>query len=209
MYSPPHFREDRTEVLHELIRKHPLATLVTLGADGLTANPIPFTLVTDGGLGILRAHLAKANGQLIDLRAGGEALVIFQGPASYITPSWYASKREHGRVVPTWNYTMVQARGVPHVMDEVAWVRSQVDHLTGTQEDQRSQPWRTTDAPEKFVDGQMKGITGVEIPIQQLQGKWKVSQNRSTADRDSVRSGLLAEQGSESMARLVGDRSHG
>jgi transcriptional regulator len=206
MYLPDMFRERRLPVLHAMLRAHRLATLVTAGAQGLIANLIPFTLIEAGPLGTLRAHLARANEQLDELRTGTPALVIFQGPATYVTPSWYASKAEHGKVVPTWNYVVVQARGVPRVIEDHAWLRAQIDLLTAGQESQRATPWHVADAPEAFVAGQMRGIVGLEIPITQLDGKWKVSQNRSAADRQGVHDGLLHEGGSADMAQLVINR---
>lgn len=209
MYNPKMFREERLSVLHALIREHPLATLITHGEHGIQANLIPFVLVegVERDPAILRAHLARANSQLNDLRAGAEALVIFQGPEAYITPSWYASKAEHGKVVPTWNYAMVQARGTPRVMDDPEWVRDQIDLLTTAQEQARPEPWAVADAPEPFIAAQLHAIVGVEIPISHIEGKWKVSQNRSEADQAGVRAGLANEGGCPFMAGLIGGAS--
>jgi transcriptional regulator len=209
MYLPSAFREERLETLHALIRAHPLATLITSGPDGLIANLVPFILVDSGEKGTLRAHVAKANDQVEALKAGSEALVVFQGPESYITPSWYVSKREHGRVVPTWNYVMVQARGTARGIDDPAWIRGQIEALTSSQESRRSTPWKVADAPEPFVAGQIGAIIGVEIPISGIEGKWKVSQNRSAADRQSVQDGLRRDYSNEAMARLVKEGSSG
>jgi transcriptional regulator len=206
MYQPHVFREERLETLLSLIRAHPLAILITAGSGGLLANLVPFTLVDGGGKGTLRAHVAKANDQVDALRSGAETLVVFQGPEAYITPSWYVSKREHGRVVPTWNYAVVQVRGTPRVIDDPDWLRAQIGELTATQENKRSTPWSVSDAPEPFISGQIKAIIGVEIPISTIQGKWKVSQNRSAADRQGVEEGLREEGISEEMARLVAQR---
>jgi transcriptional regulator len=206
MYRPPAFREDRLEILHALIRAHPLATLVTAGPSGLIANLVPFCLVEGGEKGILRAHIAKANDQVEPLRAGAETLVVFHGQECYITPSWYESKREHGRVVPTWNYVVVQVRGTPRVIDDPAWVRAQIEELTSAQETRRSTPWKVTDAPEPFIAAQINAIIGVEIPVLAIDGKWKVSQNRSAADRQSVQNGLLKE-GNAEMAALIAANS--
>lgn len=206
MYLPNAFREDDLQTLHALIRAHPLATLITAGSGGLLANLVPFTLVDGGGNGTLRAHVAKANDQVNALSSGAETLVVFQGPEAYITPSWYVSKHEHGRVVPTWNYAVVQARGTPRVIDDTDWLRAQIQELTTTQEGKRSTPWSVSDAPEAFVSGQIKAIIGIEIPISAIVGKWKVSQNRSEADRHGVEEGLRGEGISEEMARLVAER---
>lgn len=206
MYQPDVFREDHLETLHSLIRAHPLATLITSGIGGLLANLVPFTIVDGGEKGTLRAHVAKANDQVDALRSGSETLVVFQGADAYITPSWYVSKREHGRVVPTWNYAVVQARGAPRVIDDPHWLRAQIQALTATQEQKRATPWSVNDAPEPFISGQIKAIIGIEIPIVTLEGKWKVSQNRSDADRQGVVEGLRKEDISEEMARLVAQR---
>ena len=206
MYQPSAFREDRLETLHELIRSHPLATLITSGIDGLIANLVPFIVVDSGDKGTLRAHIAKANDQVAALRAGTETLVVFQGPEAYITPTWYPAKKEHGRVVPTWNYVVVQARGTPRVIDDAVWLRTQIEALTLSQEGGRSEPWKVTDAPAEFVDNQIKAIIGIEIPILTIEGKWKVSQNRSDADRIGVCEGLTKDGRNPEMAKLVLDR---
>ena len=209
MYQPSAFREERLETLHELIRAHPLATLITAGPGGLIANFVPFILADMGDKGTLRAHIAKANDQVNALAVGAETLVVFHGPEAYITPSWYVSKKEHGRVVPTWNYAVIQVRGTPRVLDDPAWLRTQIGALTAAQESQRPEPWNVTDAPEPFIDGQMRAIIGVEIPILTIEGKWKVSQNRSAADRQVVYEGLMDEQGYVEMARMVAERLGG
>lgn len=204
MYRPPAFREDRPELLHAAIRAHPLATLVTHGPSGLTANLVPFTLVPgEGGPDLLRAHLAKANPQLADLRAGGEALVIFQGPQAYVTPAWYPSKQEHGKVVPTWNYILVQAHGRPHVIEDAAWLRAQIDALTTLQEGSRADPWAVTDAPADYVAAQLKGIAGVEIAIERIAGKWKASQNQPAANHEGVVAGLREQDPASPMAAAM------
>jgi len=204
MYRPPAFREDRPELLHAAIRAHPLATLVTHGASGLAANLVPFTLVPgEDGPDLLRAHLARANPQLADLRAGGEALVIFQGPQAYVTPSWYPSKREHGKVVPTWNYILVQAHGRPRVIDDADWLRTQIDALTKLQEAGRADPWAVTDAPPDYVAAQLKGIAGVEIAVERIEGKWKASQNQPAANREGVVAGLRAQDPASPMAAAM------
>jgi len=206
MYQPQVFREENLETLHSFIRAHPLATLITAGAGGLLANLVPFTLIDGGEKGTLRAHVAKANDQVYALRSGAETLVVFQGPDAYITPSWYVSKQEHGRVVPTWNYVVVQARGTPRIVDDTSWIRAQVQDLTATQEHKRPTPWNVNDAPEPFISGQIQSIIGIEIPISTIEGKWKVSQNRSAADRQGVEEGLRRESISEEMADLVAQR---
>jgi transcriptional regulator len=206
MYQPPAFREDRLEVLHALMRAHPLGLLVTVGTRGLVANPIPFVLdAAVSERGTLKGHLARANPQWHDFDAAHEAMVIFQGPQHYITPSWYASKRETGKVVPTWNYAMVHAYGPLHVRDDRDWLAQQIAELTATQETPRAAPWAVSDAPADFIASQIKGIVGLEIPISRIEGKWKVSQNRPEADREGVIEGLNGEGGDAglAMAELV------
>lgn len=204
MYRPPAFREDRCEILDAAIRTHPLATLVTQGREGLTANLIPFTLVVAAdGARRLRAHMAKANGQIADLRDGAEALVIFQGPQAYVTPSWYSAKREHGKVVPTWNYVVVQARGRPLIIDAPDWLRTQIHALTTQQEQGLAEPWTVDDAPADFVAGQLKGIVGLEIPVERIEGKWKISQNQSPANHAGVMDGLRDRDPASAMAAMM------
>lgn len=206
MYRPLAFREDRPDVLHTLIESHRLATLVTSGEGGLLANLVPFTLDrTSGRHGLLRAHLARGNDQYPALADGAEALVIFQGPETYITPSWYPSKAEHGNVVPTWNYVVVQAWGRPRVIEDAVWLRAQIGELTAAQEAPRAHPWAVDDAPAAYIDAQLKGIFGIEIPMQRIEGKWKASQNRPEPDRLGVAEGLSAE-GAAAMAAIVSGR---
>jgi transcriptional regulator len=208
MYTPPAFREDRLEVMHALIGAHPLAMLVTGGAGGLMASLVPFSVDPAASpKGTLRAHLAKANEQLAALASGAEAMVLFQGPQAYVTPSWYASKREHGKVVPTWNYVTVHAWGIPRLSDSADWLRRQVDHLTDAQEQGRAHPWAVADAPEPFVAGQLRNIMGLEIPIDRIEGAWKLSQNRSAADRQGVAEGMRGEGAAgAAVSRLVIER---
>ena len=208
VYRPSYHREDRLEVQHGLIRAHPLGALVTLGEAGLVANHIPFVLDAGAGaLGTLRAHIAKANDQWRSFSREVEALVIFQGPQSYITPSWYATKRETGKVVPTWNYAVVHAYGPIRVVEDGGWLRDQIERVTALQEAARAEPWAVSDAPGSFIDAMTKAIAGIEIEITRLEGKWKVSQNRTAADRQGVAEGLRSEHieasDSASMAQLV------
>lgn len=209
MYQPPHYREDRLEVQHALIKAHPLGLLVTLGGAGLMANPIPFALdSTASPLGMLRAHLSRANPQWKDFEPAQEVLVVFQGVETYITPSWYETKREHGKVVPTWNYAIVQAHGRMTIKDDPTWLLRQITEMTDAQEAPRAKPWSVGDAPSDFLAGQLKGIVGVEIEITRIEGKWKVSQNRSEADRKGIAQGLreLEAEAARYMADLVDNR---
>ncbi len=206
MYQPPHFREDRLEVQHALIGAHPLGLLVTFGRTGLVANPVPFVLDAHASShGTLKAHLSRANPQWQDFDPSQEALAVFQGPEAYITPSWYAAKREHGKVVPTWNYAIVQAYGRMRVVDDPSWLLQQITTMTAVQEAARPEPWAVSDAPETFVAAQLKGIVGIEIEITRIEAKWKVSQNRPEADRLGVAAGLrqLPDDASQRMAGLV------
>jgi transcriptional regulator len=205
MYQPPHFREERLEVQHELIRTHPLGMLVTLGGAGLMANPLPFCLDASASpLGTLKAHLSRANAQWRDFDPTREALVIFQGVEAYVTPSWYETKRQTGKVVPTWNYAVVQAYGTLKIVEDPAWLMRQITEMTMGQESGRSEPWSVEDAPASFVAAQLKGIVGVEIEIARIEGKWKVSQNRPEADRRGVARGLRqSDDAAQRMADLV------
>jgi transcriptional regulator len=213
MYQPPHFREDRIEVQHGLIRSHPLGLLITAGPGGLQANAIPFLVYSDLAAqdlaphGTLRAHMARGNPQWRELAAVEECLVVFQGPQQYITPSWYPTKQEHGKVVPTWNYVTVHAWGAPQVVEDLGWLRRQIEDLTNLKEGVRPRPWKVDDAPEQYLASQLKGIIGVEIPITRIEGKWKVSQNRPEVDRAGVVAGLRdgGEQAAV-MATLVAER---
>jgi len=209
MYQPVHFREDRLEVQHALIRAHALGLLITSGPAGLLANPIPFLIDTAvSERGTLRAHLARANPQLAELAAVAECLVVFQGPQHYISPSLYATKRETGKVVPTWNYITVHAWGRPRVMDDAVWLRRQIEDLTSHNEETRPTAWKVSDAPDDFVATQVKAIVGLEIPIARIEGKWKVSQNRPAIDQAGVIAGLSGQgDGAEAMAKLVAERS--
>jgi transcriptional regulator len=202
MYNPPAFTVDDLNRQHQLIRERPLGLLISSGPDGLQASPLPFLLVSDGSaFGRLQAHLSRANPHWKTLD-GHEVLVVFQGADAYVTPAWYRSKSEHGKVVPTWNYVMVQVHGTVRVIDDHEWIRSQITRLTHDHESPRPEPWHVTDAPPSYIDAQIKGIVGLEIDIRRIDGKWKVSQNRPEADRISVAEGFEAS-GDASMSRLV------
>ena len=203
MYLPPQFVEKDETVLRALIEAHPLGLLISGSEADLLANPVPFLVSVRDGATLLRAHLSKANRQWRHIRDGASLLVVFQGSDSYVTPSWYASKAEHGKVVPTWNYAMVQARGTATVHEGSEWLRPQVSELTDRHEADRPAAWKVEDAPEAFVAAQLRGIVGIEIAVAQLTGKWKVSQNRPEADRRGVHAGLTGEN-NDDMAGLVG-----
>lgn len=196
MYQPALHRETRPEVMGALIHAHPFGLLISTGPEGLLANGLPFHLSGNR----LQVHIARANPQWQSLE-GQEVLVVFQGPLTYITPAFYASKAEHGKVVPTWNYAMVQVRGRARLQNDPAWLAAQIAKLTDGMEAGRPAPWAVTDAPDDFIAMQMKAIVGVEIEITEMEGKWKVSQNRNEADKRGVVEGL-AETHPE-MADLV------
>ena len=191
MYVPAHFEETRWEVLSRLIHEHPLAALVTLGPAGLEANHIPLELdPAPAPFGTLRGHVARGNPIWRDFSPHVEALAIFQGPQAYISPAWYPTKQETGKVVPTYNYIVVHAYGPMRIIEDRAWLRGLVERLTNRHEAGRSAPWKVTDAPADFVEQMLGAIVGIEMPLTRLVGKWKVSQNRPAADRDGVVKGL-------------------
>ncbi len=206
MYLPQSFEETRTEVLHGLIRNHPLATLVTPGTAGLMVDHIPMIISPrPGPFGTLTGHVAKANPVWRELSTTTEVVAVFQGPETYISPSWYPSKEEHGKVVPTWNYAVVHARGNPRAIEDPEWLLRHVGELTDEHEGRRTAPWTLADAPDGFAENLVNAIVGIEIPITQLDGKWKMSQNRPAADRIGVADGLELQGGvaAEAVAALV------
>ncbi|WP_029010223.1 FMN-binding negative transcriptional regulator [Azospirillum halopraeferens] len=191
MHLPAAFREDRTPVLHDAIRAIGLANLVTVGPDGPVATPVPLLLdERDGPRGTLIGHLARANPQWRTAAAGVPALAVFMGPEAYVSPSWYATKRETGKVVPTWNYVAVHAYGPLEVFEDRDSLLAVVTALTDRYEAGRAEPWAVADAPADFVDALLAGIVGVRLRIDRLEGKWKLSQNRPAADVDGVIDGL-------------------
>ena len=203
MYLPAAFAETRPDVLHALLRAHPLGLLITQSSAGeLRADSVPFVLDADpaGGPGILRAHVARANPLWGDSRTDLDSLVVFQGPQAYVSPSLYPSKAAHGKVVPTWNYVMAQARGRLRAVDDAPWLRAFVTRLTERHEAARADPWAVTDAPADFIDATLRAIVGIELPLTALTGKWKVSQNRSAEDRAGVEHGLRAQGDDEARA---------
>jgi transcriptional regulator len=192
MYVPRHFAEERLDVLAAFVAANPFATLVTLAGDGLVASHLPMLWDADPApYGTLRGHLARPNPQAKDDPvAGVDALAIFGGPHAYVSPSWYPSKREHGKVVPTWNYVVVHASGPLRRIDDGGWLHAFLTRLTDRQEATFAEPWRVSDAPEAFVAQVAKGIVGVEIPVAKLEGKWKLNQNRPDADYAATIDGL-------------------
>jgi transcriptional regulator len=201
MYIPRHNEEKRVPVMHALIVSQPLGTLVTLGASGLFASHIPMILEEDGSqFGMLKGHMSRANTQWRDFVPTVLALAIFSGHQHYISPTWYPGTREHGKEVPTWNYVVVHAYGPLRLIQDDQWLLNNVEKLTNTHEAASPVPWKVSDAPEEFIKSQLKGIIGFELPIQRLEGKWKVSQNRSENDRKGVVEGLSKLDTTESLA---------
>jgi transcriptional regulator len=213
MYIPPAFAENRVPVLHALIEAQAFCSLVTMTASGLVASHLPMLLHRAGDTpGVLHGHLARANPQWRDFSPEIPALAIFSGPQHYISPNWYPEKQEHGKVVPTWNYAVVHAYGTLRVIEQSDWLRKHLEELTGARESAIAQsdatPWQVSDAPEDYIAAQLKGIVGLELTITRLEGKWKVSQNRSERDRSGVVRGLeaLDTPQSRAMRDLVEDR---
>ncbi|NMM01142.1 FMN-binding negative transcriptional regulator [Paraburkholderia sp. RP-4-7] len=219
MYMPAHFEENRPEVLHRLIAEQPFGALITNGPNGLDANHLPFEfdaqLAPGGGdakltstgsdtaaetHGILRAHVARANPVWQEVAANPEALVIFQGPAAYISPTWYPSKHETHRQVPTYNYMVVHAHGRIVVRDDEAFVRGLVARLTRKMEAGEAVPWKMGDAPADYIAQMLGAIVGLEIEVTRLVGKWKLGQNKEAADRRGAADTLLARTSDEQKA---------
>lgn len=206
MYQPPHFNEESPLAMQGLIRAFPLGLLITGGSSGLTANAIPFSIDPESGeQGVLRCHVARANSQWKEIGDGLDVLVVFQGAQHYVHPGWYETKRETGKVVPTWNYAMVQVKGRARMMDDGAWLARQIRDLTDMMEGAYPKPWAVDDAPAPYIEAQMRGIVGIEIVISDMHGKWKVSQNRNDADVEGVIEGLqaLRDDDAIAMAALV------
>jgi transcriptional regulator len=194
MYIPEPFREERPEVLQAFIARHPLAALICTTPDGLTANHVPMILAVDGdGRRLLRGHVARANGVWKSLAPDSPVLVIFGGADHYITPSWYPAKKEHGKVVPTWNYSVVHAQGTVRFADVKSQSLEYVTELTNRQESSRSEPWKVSDAPAPYVESMLSGIVTFEITVTRLVGKFKASQHRSAAERQAVAVALESE----------------
>ena len=207
MYLPTHFEETRIPTLHALIGAHPLGALVAMTGAGLDANHIPFEVDPEPApFGTLRGHIARANPLWRDFARDVEALVIFQGPGTYVSPAWYPTKQETGKVVPTWNYAVVHAHGALRFIEDRDWLRAFVSKLTNRHEAERGgEPWKVTDAPPDYIETQLGAIIGLEIPITRLVGKWKVSQNRPAQDAQGVVEGLMQEGGASAanMAELI------
>jgi transcriptional regulator len=203
VYVPAHFNEPRVEVLHHLIRANSIATLVSMTSDGMIASHVPLMLDSDPApYGRLIGHLARANPHTRSADPTVSTLAIFQGPEGYITPSYYAAKQEHGKVVPTWNYSAVHAYGTLEVFDDPVRLLQVVTRLTNQHETPRAQPWAVADAPDDFIQGMLRGIVGIALPIVRLEGKIKMSQNRPASDFAVVVDGLRRD-GRDDLAAAV------
>ncbi|HTY94187.1 MAG TPA: FMN-binding negative transcriptional regulator [Steroidobacteraceae bacterium] len=206
MYVPKQHEETDLATLHALIRSRPLGTWAMQGAGEIIVNHLPFVLdAARGPFGTLQCHVARASGVWQQICAASASAVVFQGPDSYVSPSWYPGKHLHGKAVPTWNYAVVHAHGIPVVIDEKAWLLEHVNRLTDIHESGRALPWKVADAPTEYIDRMIGQVVGIEIPIASIIGKWKTSQNRSQADRLGVVAGLHAQGDPRSveMADLV------
>jgi len=206
MYLPKHFEENDLTVLHQLLRAHPLAALVTFDGAGLAVNHLPLLLdPAAGACGTLRGHVARANTVWQKISCDVESVAIFQGPEAYISPSWYPGKHQHGKAVPTWNYAVVHTHGFPRAIEDKEWLLAHVSALSDVHEAGQAVPWKVSDAPADFIDSMLEAIVGIEMPIVRITGKWKVSQNRPSSDRLGVVAGLGSRQesGAQSMAALV------
>ena len=191
MYAINQFDEARLPVLHGLIEQHPLGALVTSGA-GLQADHLPFDIATDdhAPFGVLRAHVSRANP--LWRRSGEDVLALFQGPSAYISPALYEEKAVSGKMVPTWNYAVVHAHGVMRAIDDPTWIFAHLERMSARHEGARAVPWSIHDAPRTFIDQLVGTLVGIEIVITRLQGKWKMSQNRSVADQATVKAQVPA-----------------
>lgn len=206
MYVPSCFEESRTDVLRSLVQQHSLGTLVTLSADGIEANHVPFVFDPEPApYGTLRAHVARSNPVWRDFSADLDVLVVFQGAQSYISPSLYATKKTDGRVVPTYNYMVVHAYGRIRVMEDAARLHDLLRRMSDHHEAGQQQPWKIDDAPAEYIERLMQAIVGIEIPVSRLIGKWKVSQNQPAENRASVAAGLREQGGDDAyvMANAV------
>jgi len=206
MYVPKHFEERDITVLHSLIRSHPLGAWVTHAGQSLLVNHIPFLVdPARGEYGTLIGHVARANPVWKSFSKEMASVVIFQGPQAYISPSWYPTKHAHGKAVPTWNYAVVHAEGVPSAIEDASWLLAHVTQLSDLHESKQAVPWSVADAPRDYIDTMLKAIVGIEIPISTVSGKWKASQNRPLPDKLGTIAGLheRGDATSKQMAALV------
>ena len=206
MYLPAYHRLDDDDVMRSLVDTYPLGTWVCHDGGSLIVNHLPFHLDrTRGPNGTLIGHVARGNDIWRTLTSGMPSVVVFRGPQAYITPGWYPGKAADGKVVPTWNYMVVHIHGVARPIDDRAWLRDMLDHLTFQQESGRSAPWKVSDAPADYIDRMLRAIVGIEIPVDRMEGKLKVSQDEAAGDRIGTVAGLRQSADSEAlrMADLV------
>jgi transcriptional regulator len=205
VYIPDKFRETRSEVLQGFLDQYPLATLVAMTQQGLVANHIPLVaeLAHPGG-GRLRGHIARANTLWREVAGGAAVLAVFTGHDTYVSPNWYPSKREHGKVVPTWNYATVHVAGTIRFTEDADWLRGLVSELTDIHERSSAHPWHVSDAPSEYIDAMLRAIVGLEITVTGIVGKFKGSQNRARPDREGVSAALRqAGRSDAEIAELV------
>ena len=209
MYIPKFNAEHDTAALYSLIRSNPLGAWTTIRGDEIAINHLPLILHdSEGDYGILRGHVARSNDIWRNFSKTNDSIVVFQGDQAYITPSWYPSKHQHGKAVPTWNYTVVHAHGIPTIHDDKEWLLAHLNELTDTHESTQALPWKVSDAPSDFTNQLAKAIVGIEIPITKLVGKWKLGQNKSEADKLGIISGLTSREDAQSLALANQLRSH-
>ena len=211
MYIPSHFEENRSEELHRVIHENPLGALVLNGPSGLDANHLPFELNEKDGFVVLLAHVARSNPLWREAQDGDEVLVVFRGVDAYISPNWYPSKQELHNVVPTWNYQAVNVHGKIYIRDDEVFVRKLLARLTHTHESRlgQEQPWRMTDAPKAFMDQKIAAVVGIEIKVERMVGKWKLSQNRLDGDLLSAANELERRGDSDTAAAMRAARGPG
>lgn len=201
MHIQAHFAETRVPVLHALMQSRPLATFILANGDDIVVNHMPMMIEGGAGdAGVLRAHIPRSNRIWESFDGQRNAVAVFHGPEAYVSPSWYPSKREHGKAVPTWNYVVVHAHGCPAAVHDAAWLREHLKVMTNTHEAHQAQPWQLSDAPPDYIELMLRNIVGIEMPISRLEGKWKISQNRPEEDRLSVAAALSGRNDSNSLA---------
>ena len=190
MYIPSTFKQDDLNVITKLITEHPLGLLISSGDEGITTSAIPFLTRINNDKLTLVAHLARANKHWQSLQKNNDCVIVFSGHQNYITPNWYPTKNDTHKVVPTWNYQVVEVRGKAKVIEDTVWLRTQIEELTNLMEEKRADKWQVSDAPSDFIENQIKAIIGIEIQVNEINGKWKMSQNRTREDSNGVIEGL-------------------
>ena len=206
MFKPPIFVEEREEIIHDLIHSNSFGTLISIVDGEIAADHLPLLFKPQlCEKGVLQAHISKGNPLWKKHQAGQEVMVIFQGPHHYISPSWYASKAEHAKVVPTWNYAVVHVHGTLKIIENHDWLLNHINQQTDKNEQHYETPWKVSDAPEDYIESQLKGIVGIEIEITRFDGKWKMSQNKNKADKEGIVKGLYDEdnENAKKMSKMI------